>query len=87
MFNHSNFNLPKKWDRLISKIIVTPKFHEIHHSQIMKDSQSNYGFFLSVWDYVFKTYETHDKKVARLGLSGQKERYNLKKLLLLKVED
>jgi len=69
MFNHSNFNLPKKVDRIISKFIVTPKFHEIHHSQVISDSQSNYGFFLSAWDYIFSTYEGHQKKISKLGLS------------------
>lgn len=87
MFNHSNFTLPKKLDILISKIIVTPKFHEIHHSQKLSDSLSNYGFFLSIWDYVFHTYETHSKKISRIGLTGQEKRYGIKKLLSLSIED
>ena len=42
MFNHSNFVLPKWIDAKVAKIIVTPKFHEIHHSQKISDSMSNY---------------------------------------------
>jgi len=81
MFNHSNFMLPKKIDKYVSKIIVTPKFHEIHHSQKISDSMSNYGFFLSIWDYIFSTYERHTKKIPKLWLSGQVKRVTFKKLL------
>jgi len=66
MWNHSNFNLPRKVDNMISKIIVTPKFHEVHHSQKLSESMSNYGFFLSVWDYFYRTYEPHQKKIEKL---------------------
>ncbi len=80
MFNHSNFMLPKRLDRLVSKIIVTPKFHEVHHSQKISESMSNYWFFLSIWDYMFSSYETHTKKIPKLWLSGQTERTWFKKM-------
>lgn len=86
MFNHSNFLLPKKLDRVVSHFIVTPKFHEVHHSQKLTESLSNYGFFLSVWDYLFGTYEKHEKKIEAIWLQKQKKRYTLKKLLLLKFD-
>ena len=87
MFNHSNFNLPKKLDTLVSKIIVTPKFHEIHHSQKISESLSNYGFFLSVWDYLFWTYERHEKKIEAIWLQKQKKRYSFKKLISLDIKE
>lgn len=86
MWNHSNFNLPKKIDWVIARVIVTPKFHEVHHSQDISESMSNYGFFLSIWDYLYKTYEPHQKKITKLWITNQVKRYNLKKLLLLKVD-
>ncbi|MDA9128946.1 sterol desaturase family protein [Candidatus Gracilibacteria bacterium] len=86
MFNHSNFILPKKIDTFVSKLIVTPKFHEVHHSQKLSESLSNYGFFLSIWDYLFGTYEKHEKKIEAIGLQKQKKRYSFKKLLLLKLD-
>ena len=86
MFNHSNFNLPKKLDVFISRFIVTPKFHEVHHSQKIRESLSNYGFFLSVWDYLFGTYEKHEKKIEAIWLQKQKKRYSLKKLISLDLE-
>ena len=86
MFNHSNFNLPKKLDTFVSKFIVTPKFHEVHHSQKLWESLSNYGFFLSTWDYLFWTYEKHQKKIEAIWLQKQKKRYSFKKLLLLNLD-
>lgn len=86
MFNHSNFMLPKQVDRIVSKFIVTPKFHEIHHSQKISDSMSNYWFFLSIWDYIFSTYENHSKKISKLWLSNQVQRISFKKLLLTKTK-
>ncbi len=87
MFNHSNFNLPKKLDRFVSKFIVTPKFHEVHHSQKIWESLSNYWFFLSTWDYLFGTYEKHQKKIEAIWLRGQKKRYSFKKLLSLDMDE
>lgn len=56
LFNHANLALPKPLDRTLRLIIVTPDFHRVHHSVIEKETNSNYGFFLSMWDRIFGTY-------------------------------
>lgn len=56
MFNHGNFSLSQKIEKYIRAFIVTPDMHRIHHSVMQKETDSNYGFFLSVWDRVFQTY-------------------------------
>ncbi|MGS2724368.1 sterol desaturase family protein [Porticoccus sp. GXU_MW_L64] len=56
MFNHANVRLPKKLDGLLRKVVVTPDMHRVHHSVIVSETDSNYGFFLSVWDRWFGTY-------------------------------
>lgn len=56
MFNHANIALPKKLDRILRIALVTPDFHRVHHSAIEKETNSNYGFFLSFWDKCCKTY-------------------------------
>jgi sterol desaturase/sphingolipid hydroxylase (fatty acid hydroxylase superfamily) len=35
--------------------VVTPDMHRIHHSRVNLEANSNYGFFLSIWDAFFKT--------------------------------
>lgn len=56
MFNHANVRLPKTLDSILRILIVTPDFHRVHHSAIEKETNSNYGFFLSIWDKLCKTY-------------------------------
>lgn len=56
MFNHSNAKLPLSVDRWMRKLIVTPDMHRVHHSVIVKETHSNFGFFLSIWDRWFGTY-------------------------------
>ncbi|WP_135385031.1 sterol desaturase family protein [Vibrio tasmaniensis] len=61
MFNHSNARLPLWIDKRLRKVIVTPDMHRVHHSVIVKETHSNFGFFLSVWDIWFKTYRAQPK--------------------------
>ncbi len=56
MFNHSNINLPLGVDRVIRKLLVTPDMHRVHHSILTREYNRNYGFNLSVWDYLFNSY-------------------------------
>jgi len=56
MFNHANFHLPKKVDAVIRLLLVTPDVHRIHHSVIQQETDSNFGFNLSIWDRIFGTW-------------------------------
>lgn len=56
MFNHSNAKLPLTIDKWMRKTVVTPDMHRVHHSIVAKETHSNFGFFLSIWDRIFKTY-------------------------------
>jgi sterol desaturase/sphingolipid hydroxylase (fatty acid hydroxylase superfamily) len=61
LFNHANVALPVSMDKRLRKVIVTPDFHRVHHSVENKETDSNYGFFLSVWDKLFHTYIAQPK--------------------------
>lgn len=56
MFNHANLRLPARIEAVLRWLIVTPDMHRIHHSTERAETDSNYGFNLSVWDRLFKTY-------------------------------
>jgi sterol desaturase/sphingolipid hydroxylase (fatty acid hydroxylase superfamily) len=56
MFNHSNVRLPLVLDKLLRRLIVTPDMHRVHHSHLADETNSNFGFNLSVWDRLFGTY-------------------------------
>jgi len=56
MFNHGNVSLPKRIEPLVRALIVTPDMHRIHHSIERSETNSNFGFNLSCWDRLFRTY-------------------------------
>jgi sterol desaturase/sphingolipid hydroxylase (fatty acid hydroxylase superfamily) len=56
MFNHANLALPLWLDSVLRLVIVTPDMHRVHHSTARIEHDSNYGFCLSVWDRLFRTY-------------------------------
>ena len=61
LFNHGNVHLPKRLDRALRRVVVTPDMHRVHHSSLMKETNSNYGNILSIWDRIFVSYIDHTK--------------------------
>ena len=56
MFNHANIALPLWLDRVVRLFIVTPDMHRVHHSVLRREHDTNFGFNLSIWDRLFRTY-------------------------------
>src|SRR5579863_7970374 len=56
IFNHGNVNLPERIDGLLRLLLVTPDMHRVHHSIVVAETNSNFGFNLSWWDRVLGTY-------------------------------
>jgi sterol desaturase/sphingolipid hydroxylase (fatty acid hydroxylase superfamily) len=86
LFNHANIRLPLPADRVIRSFIVTPDMHRVHHSVVIKEFNSNFGFNLSWWDRIFKTYRAqpsvgHDKMA--IGLAGFRQPVSFLRLLML----
>lgn len=74
MFNHANLSLPRWLDRGLRMVLVTPDMHQIHHSNRREEHDSNYGFALSVWDRLFRTYRDAPKPGLVVGLQWQDEK-------------
>ncbi|WP_298258315.1 sterol desaturase family protein [uncultured Litoreibacter sp.] len=77
MFNHANIKLPLRIDAIMRMVLVTPDMHRVHHSVHRHEHDSNYGFSLSIWDRMFRTYiaqpaEGHDD--MKIGLRWQDDR-------------
>jgi len=62
MFNHANARLPLKLDAILRLILVTPDMHRVHHSIIRSETNSNFGFNLSIWDRMFGTYQAQPRE-------------------------
>lgn len=76
MFNHANLNIPKNIDAFLRLLLVTPDMHRVHHSDKRSEHDSNYGFSISLWDRLFKTYIAQPMKGHNnmtIGLQWQDE--------------
>ncbi len=58
LFNHGNVRLPQAMDRVLRFFLVTPEMHRVHHSVIIRETNSNFGFNLPWWDRFFGTYRS-----------------------------
>jgi sterol desaturase/sphingolipid hydroxylase (fatty acid hydroxylase superfamily) len=56
MFEHANARVSLSLDRWLRWIVVTPDMHRVHHSSIVEETNSNYGFNIAWWDRLFGTY-------------------------------
>lgn len=55
-FSHANIKLPKRVDKAISYVLVSPDMHKVHHHFRLPYTDSNYGNIFSVWDRLLGTY-------------------------------
>jgi sterol desaturase/sphingolipid hydroxylase (fatty acid hydroxylase superfamily) len=68
-FHHANIRLPVAVETILSKIVVTPNIHRVHHSKWQPETDSNFSSLLSFWDRVFGTKRVcADLQKIELGL-------------------
>ena len=88
VFTHANLRIPPSVDTALRYLICTPDMHRVHHSIERSETDSNYGFFLSVWDRLFRTMRVAPARGqlgVELGLVGQRDpaRLRLGNLLVM----
>jgi sterol desaturase/sphingolipid hydroxylase (fatty acid hydroxylase superfamily) len=71
MFHHSNLRLPIGLERVLNKIIVTPRMHGVHHSAVGPETNSNYSVVFRWWDYLHHSLRLNvpQKKIV-IGVPG-----------------
>jgi sterol desaturase/sphingolipid hydroxylase (fatty acid hydroxylase superfamily) len=55
LFHHSNTRLPIGLERIMVRLVVTPRMHGIHHSNRKHETDANYSSLLSIWDRLHRT--------------------------------
>lgn len=80
---HSNVAIPPAIDRWLAHVIVTPNYHRLHHSQIVAETQSNYGSVLTWWDRIWQTQTPEAAHEIELGVSDEHRDLNIWQLLKL----
>jgi sterol desaturase/sphingolipid hydroxylase (fatty acid hydroxylase superfamily) len=55
LFHHSNWRLPLWFERILNRVMVTPRMHGIHHSIVQRETNSNWGTIFCWWDKFHRT--------------------------------
>lgn len=67
-FNHANIKLPKRVDKALSWVLISPDMHKVHHHHVLPYTDSNYGNIFSWWDRLFGTYMCLDREAIVYGV-------------------
>jgi len=85
-FTHANICLPKKLDKIMSYILVSPDMHKIHHHYKLPYTDSNYGNIFSIWDRIFGTFSYMERETIIYGVDTHMDPNENNKLFnLLKI--
>lgn len=68
---HGDINLPKRFETVMARLLVTPALHRWHHTTNVPERDSNFGTIFSVWDRWLGTFTPNDSSTAvQTGLPG-----------------
>jgi sterol desaturase/sphingolipid hydroxylase (fatty acid hydroxylase superfamily) len=86
LFHHSNWRLPIGLERVLNRVIVTPRMHGTHHSIVQRETDSNWGTIFSWWDRLHRSLRIDVPQGAiTIGVAAYRDEGDLTagKLLLL----
>lgn len=73
LFHHSNARLPRPLEGILSRFIVTPRVHGIHHSIQRAELDSNFSSGLAIWDTLHGTaHVALGRDAVTIGLSDHR---------------
>lgn len=78
LFHHSNTKLPLPFEKGLNKLIVTPRMHGIHHSEIKEETDSNFSVIFSFWDRIHQTIRLQiHQDMVKIGMPSYKKENEL----------
>lgn len=89
VFTHANIRYPDKLDWWLRLLVCTPNMHRVHHSTARDEMDTNFGFFLSIWDRFCGTAHHpppragHEKVALGLPYIREQSRLGLWQLLIM----
>jgi sterol desaturase/sphingolipid hydroxylase (fatty acid hydroxylase superfamily) len=91
LLQHANLRLHARLERVGRMLLVTPDMHRTHHSSHRDETDSNYGFVLSLWDRAFRSHTPVARdapRQMRIGLAQFRvpEQQTLRALLTQPLE-
>lgn len=74
LVEHSDVDLPRRFERLMGRVLITPALHRRHHTKVGLDRDTNFGTIFATWDRLFGTRADNDSATAiETGLPGLDE--------------
>ena len=74
LFHHSNIRIPISIERSLNTVLVTPRMHGIHHSNIRDESRANFGVVFRWWDRLHRTLRLNVPQAqVTIGIPGYSE--------------
>lgn len=75
IFHHSNLRLPARLEAALSRLVITPSIHWVHHHAVRSDTNANYGTLFSFWDRIFATRSPQRRRLdMAIGVENRAER-------------
>ena len=85
-FHHSNCKFPFALEKIVNKLLVTPRMHGIHHSVIKGEMDKNYSTIFSVWDRLHYTLKLNLRQSdITIGVDSYQKASELTPGFLLKL--
>jgi len=82
-FTHAQYRLPKRVNKMMSLLFITPNLHHVHHHAMQPYTDSNYGDVFSIWDRMFGTFKNLDADKVVFGIDNYIEPNESKNLFFL----
>jgi len=73
-WEHLDVPIPERWRRRVGWLLMTPDLHRMHHSANPRQTESNYGSFLVLWDRLFGTFRPFEP-IERIGLGDEDDKW------------
>ncbi|MEM7021700.1 MAG: sterol desaturase family protein [Pseudomonadota bacterium] len=75
IFHHCDARMPPALEAALSRLVITPSIHWVHHHAIRADTDSNYGTIFSFWDLLFRSRSrTRRWDDMPIGVEGARDR-------------
>jgi hypothetical protein len=59
---------------VVSKILISPAQHQVHHSKAKRHWDKNFGFIFAIWDYLFGSlYVPKEREQIEFGIGNGEE--------------
>lgn len=55
-FQHANVRVPARLEPFLWRTFVPPAMHRLHHAPNRRDTDSNFGTILTLWDFLLGTF-------------------------------